>query len=790
MHSTAQGYVRLAMVMSPGLGSSSFSWRFKEALEAAGNTVFAFTPHLQPWLFDDGCFRMSKMARFAQVQRPDAFVFADGVLPSFHNADALAGQVVSGVLLEKLSQAETVARVAQKLQLDFAICADRRIFDMVSDEGILAACELCAAAPDQAYLATPLANTIAYAPGLLCLQDATPMRVEQLRSIASSEEYQGLVIRCFGEGWPSEWSYHSQAEQFNAFAYAVRSSAACVVFDDASCVDTARANAGQEPVGGRSCHATAEDGQLSAASLALVQASGCKIVHVGAAGTAPTRDASHASSLTFDHAVQEVLAHLRAYLCAQGSMLGTTHPRTVVSVLAYVGAGNFGDEYILSTIDKRLRHRIPGASVIAVGENPEHTLVNRGIYALPLDSKASLDGLLAYSSASLVIAGLLFDQGIRWTMGKAELFSNTLHTDIPGIASYALLSSMNNSEVVFYGIGAGPLEDPDSKRLVALTGKVGALFSTRDKDTENLLLASGVPSAQVQCWTDSAFLGECERTSQVDAWLEAQHIDLSRQHLLAVSLRDYENLPDDFAARVAGALDEAHLRHPDIIPVLCLLDPSDERIAGEVQRASAPETDVRVFDPGESIEATCDMIARAYAGLSMRYHCSVVLNAMGKPCVGIGYLPKVASLYEDMGASELLMPVDASKEDLTSHLNAILDNYSGWSRTIQKGAQRLKELSACAEDELVERIKVRMPEKSHRIEKEFYLFDRSASERHLDEVQERLNSSQDRINTLQAELNSLRSEMQSIKRSRSFRLGLALTSLPRKAKACFTKRHS
>ena len=54
----------------------------------------------------------------------------------------------------------------------------------------------------------------------------------------------------------------------------------------------------------------------------------------------------------------------------------------------------------------------------------------------------------------LVIAGLLFDQGIRWSIGKAELASSMPHTDIAGIAAYVELAYMNDARPVLYGIGA------------------------------------------------------------------------------------------------------------------------------------------------------------------------------------------------------------------------------------------------------------------------------------------------------------------------------------------------
>ena len=184
-----------------------------------------------------------------------------------------------------------------------------------------------------------------------------------------------------------------------------------------------------------------------------------------------------------DGSLLAALESVREQLAERGLMTGLPAPRTIVSVLGYVGMGNFGDEYILATVDRRLRELVCGCSIVAVGENPLHTLRERGIYSITLQDKRVLDRVLAASSAALVIAGLLFDQGIRWSIGKAELASSMPHTDIAGITAYVELAYMNDARPVLYGIGAGPLDVADGRSLVRLMGRLGALFLTRDEAT-------------------------------------------------------------------------------------------------------------------------------------------------------------------------------------------------------------------------------------------------------------------------------------------------------------------
>ncbi len=91
-----------------------------------------------------------------------------------------------------------------------------------------------------------------------------------------------------------------------------------------------------------------------------------------------------ADAPTLVNSLSVALADLSRQAEAQGVMKGCEAPRTIISILGYFGMGNYGDELILATLDERLRTAAEGSSVIAVSENPEHTLIERGIYATTL----------------------------------------------------------------------------------------------------------------------------------------------------------------------------------------------------------------------------------------------------------------------------------------------------------------------------------------------------------------------------------------------------------------------
>ena len=506
-------YCKIALVARMGAGVATPAFCAKRAFEKQGHTVFLFTPNMWPELFDEaGTFDAAMLSRFFEVQRPDCLMLAEGMGARGLDAAASRGVAV-GMLAAARSEAEASVAKSSGAPFDFAITISGRSLRLEELDGFDGVVGACAPAVDAAYASTPIANLVAFGPGIMCLQDATSARVAFFDELVADERFKGAV-RCFGAGWPERFA---SDPTFTHIAYSARSSAACVVFGDLG-AGSQNANA---PADARDVKSPA-DALLTDEALVLVHADGVKLACVGE-GLSPwraermdicekdvtaAREAliaavaeQHSGDVAFesrrlpvdsqgpflDGSLLAALESVREQLAERGLMAGLPAPRTIVSVLGYVGMGNFGDEYILATVDRRLRELVCGCSIVAVGENPLHTLRERGIYSITLQDKRVLDRVLAASSAALVIAGLLFDQGIRWSIGKAELASSMPHTDIAGIAAYVELAYMNDARPVLYGIGAGPLDVADGRSLVRLMGRLGALFLTRDEATAELI---------------------------------------------------------------------------------------------------------------------------------------------------------------------------------------------------------------------------------------------------------------------------------------------------------------
>ncbi len=738
----AQRYYKVVLVGTHEAGAWSASQRVGAALESLGHTVFPFTPALWPALFDaEGTFDAAFLATFAQVQRPDVLLLADGVAATGLEALAQAGVACGVVATTPAQAARSCGSPAVADQLDFLLALYADPHDAAAPQGFSGTIAHVAPAPDNAYVGTPLACDIAWGACVTCLQDATPERIGFVRALAADERFSHLAVRCFGVGWPAPFQTGATCANL---PYAHRSAAACLVFPPA-CEQT---------------NATEADGLLSEHTLTLCAADGCPVMRVDEAALADGADAgsedpaAHATAQataldalaltcgdaaatgagafasrrladfegpTLDEALSQALDHVARALAGRGLMQGNAHPRLMVTMLGYFGRGNFGDEYVLATIESRLRASWPGASLIAVGEDPMHTLRARGVYCLTLADTHALDEALRRSSVALVAAGLLFDQGIRWTMGKAELLSAPRFSTIPGIASFVELAHLNGAKTLFYGAGAGPLDVLDGRRLVRLMGDLGAEFLTRDQETADLILSCEVPAGQVQAKADVAFLGSSQPMGFCEDWLAREGIDLKASRLVAVSMREYESCPADFAQRVASALDAIAGRHADVEFAACVLDPSDAALAAQIRAAMGHAGRLHVFDAGEDIAPMADLLGRCSAGLSMRYHCSLLLARGGAPCVGLGYLPKVVSLYRDLGLGEYLLEMDAPAARMEQALEGVLGMDADHLQELASHVEELRRRAGQCEERLTELVGQAAPDKSHALSREFFL---------------------------------------------------------------------
>lgn len=772
---TVEDSRNVIVIGNPDLGVLAPSWRLKETLEILGYGVFYFSAHTWPLLFQGGVAHLAFLRNLINRWDVKALVLADGVQVDAEQSDVLDNL---SVVVYALDQQQCRCSLdSLNTTADLVICAS----DM-EHEGRFSSNLLLPLAPDAKLRSTVLANDIALSRGYLCLQEFTPERLACLQGLADSND---TVVRCLGDSWPEEIKIRPD---YSSLAYAMGFSNLLIYFDEG---DGEPAPLQRYLMMCGSIIGDASVLVLSRDDMGYRVECGGPISY----GAFLERYNCEAEDAAFE---QFVASAFDSLFDGEASFI---HCR-IATLFGYVGKGNFGDEYILSTIAKRLNLRCPGTILLAVGEDPWHTLVHRGIYSIGLEDSFALDRALEASSIALVMAGLLFDQGVRWTMGKGELVSTQMHSDLPGIASFCQVALLNDTPVFFYGIGAGPLDLRDGKLLVRYMGSLGARFLARDEMTAKAVLAAGVSPDQVARRADVAFTATSEPSAYADQWLIDHGVDYRIEKLIVVSLRDYENVVPGFDKTVARALDSLGKRYQDARFLFCILDQDDIVPSQAVIDAMELSDRTLIFNPGDDIDAIAGMLVRCYGGLSMRYHCSLILARSGVPCVGLGYLPKVVSLYRECGLGNHILRMDADSDEIFRHLVDLFEGREFLLSRIEKGVGALGDLANESEDEVVACLEAGTSAArllSHG--SELYQRNITGSSEQIDylrwrawvletELQETTLQLEEKNRYLEkksSEADALRAEVDELRNSTSFKIGSKLTYLPGKLKALIQK---
>ena len=786
-------FYRIAIFANPDSGCASFSWRIRAALENLGHSVFWFDPILQPFLFAKGVkgelfLDVEGCKNFIINQRIDLAVLCDGIvvgdkffIEGFNNC--IFAKAVEG---PKAAQAIESAKAAQDEEGACTLSLYGRSETSIS-LGFM---------PDAAYSQASISNPIQLMPGIMCLQGSTTQRIDILNKVA---ELQGNLnpsdIRCFGNShlasaFPKHWAKPEQNSPFaSQLTHAARFSKICVIFpgDDTpsdfriaqllsdGCTPVYLSGANKE-----------KPTRLPEPALAKY----CKVAHdaqeiVEIYNSLPNpRPTSHSTpiiplqTLNVKNLTQNLSNALKLIKsqAKPGQMTGFTEKRCWVSALGYLGHNNFGDELIACMISDNLRAKFEGASIIAISDEPENTFKQRGLYSMHLKNREYLLHYLRLSAASLVFAGPLFDWGVYWTSGITEVFDSK-RLSVGGIAGFALMSQMCDCPCWGYAIGAGPLDVQDGRKLVRLAGKSGMNFIARDAGTAALIGECGVAANQIYTCADSAFLYESIKSEKVQAWTYAEGINTKTDTLCMISMREVEYAAKDYVNSIVETLNFMCENVPNFHGVIATLDRIDEELAKTIKSKVAAPDKFHIYSDSLDIHAMAHLIQMCDMGFAMRYHCCLLLATANKPCLGIGYLPKTTSLFQELGVSDCLIHVQASREDMIETAAEFIKNQKDIASRLAQGAERLRALSAQAQEILHDSISQNIASKCESVAETFMYEYQTPDEVEIASLQCHVARSREEINALAKENEQLKEEIQALNNSKTMRLNRKINSI-------------
>lgn len=526
---------------------------------------------------------------------------------------------------------------------------------------------------DEAYGRTELANFHDGRPVVACLDGAVGGRAEAVDGLLGAMRSLGVDARacCFGEGWPARFAPDRCSARL---AYASRRALGLVLFADGD--GTARLDPDAAVLLADGVPAFAPEGArvegagfaaegavrryASAEGLAAALAEEAAGRDRGTEWAPAPRPAPLLSSPPLDGQVRAFVSSLEA----QGALPGGSEaPARRVLLCGYYGTGNFGDEMILDHLAHDLDARCGLAVAFAVGAAPDAVWRDHGIESCGMGDHGRVAEELGAADAALVTAGLLFDQGARWTCGAGSLLGGAFATDLPGLAGLALAARACGTPLFFYGTGDGPLELAFSRDCVRLAGELGATFFARNRASFELVRSCGVPEGSAVEASDALYgLPEPDPAPGI-AWGEERGVDLRRERAVVVALREWPGLPEGFERSFARALDLL-ASGAGCKVVFVDFGPEDAGIHRRVGEAMREKGACVFHGPVHGYGELLSLLSLAWAGFAMRLHCALVLARYGVPSVGVAYLPKVEALFRQTGQEGLLVPLGFSEEGL------------------------------------------------------------------------------------------------------------------------------
>ncbi|HVL98469.1 MAG TPA: polysaccharide pyruvyl transferase family protein [Egibacteraceae bacterium] len=310
---------------------------------------------------------------------------------------------------------------------------------------------------------------------------------------------------------------------------------------------------------------------------------------------------------------------------------------TRVLVAAWVGSTNLGDELVFAGLRRKLVAR--GVAVAALSVDPRGTAATHGVQAL---DHRDLGGLVhAVGEADAVVFG-----------GGGLLQDETSLLNLPYHLSRLQVARRRHTPFAVVGVGAGRLDTRLGRALVRRGLRSAVAVSARDTASARLLGEVGVEGVRVSA--DLALALDPPPVQPADRLVACLRPWSAGRKRVPAGLRA-DTTPPAVVHAAARGLDEAASATGLPVHLVALQADRDDAFHRRVaERMRTPATTASPSLAGVLVE-----VARSRAVVAMRYHGGIGAVLGGRPCVLVGYAPKVDALAGELGPGGALLPWSA-----------------------------------------------------------------------------------------------------------------------------------
>jgi len=374
-----------------------------------------------------------------------------------------------------------------------------------------------------------------------------------------------------------------------------------------------------------------------------------------------------------------------------------SNPR--IFITGYYGFRNLGDEAVLEAILGDFRGRVADPIFIVTSGDPGRTRADHGVEAVHWRDVPAI--VAAVSDADLVViggGGLFHD---HWGIDPDSLLARHYY-GIPFFATPAILAALQDTPILIYGVGVGPLFSDEARSMTRAVFDLAWAATVRDEESLEEAERLGLSRGRVELAADPAFA--LPPPSEADIRAAEAKIGTAASPgppLLGVCVRGWDLgvAEETWLAAVAGGaqafLDE-HGGGLVAVPFQDLEEDlgDDADVARRlVEAIGKPERAVVTRVPETPAEALA-LLGRCDLVVGMRLHSVLFAALSGVPVVALSYDPKVERLMSRLDSAELsLQLTEVTAETLHRRMNAA---YSGRVETAQRLAGAAASLAASA----------------------------------------------------------------------------------------------
>lgn len=376
-----------------------------------------------------------------------------------------------------------------------------------------------------------------------------------------------------------------------------------------------------------------------------------------------------------------------AMACALGrtSDNGTAFPIRTVLVSGYFGAGNRGDDVIVSTLLEAIE-ALPNTRVVLASPLPHRAIADYGRPAFDRLNLVQCDRWASIASAVLLGPGGLWDDySIGSVGGLAGVVSGAVRSPAH-LVQLPILVKGYGGRFRGVGLGAGPLRDEASRAAVRLSIELADHVDVRDEESRELLTEIAPAFAErIGLVPDLAWA--------VNLSDQPEHSDLPwvpDTPWIVFNVRPW----GDNRAQQQAWNETCTVAAEKALAIVCV--PMQDQDAA-MMRSFEPPEEVQVSHmPIDASQAEfMATLAGAEAVVAMRLHTSILGHVAATPGVAVSYHPKVTSHYADVGRGDYVVDVEFVPGELAHRVRRALGQGVG-----ELHAARVRERRRAAQDSL------------------------------------------------------------------------------------------